>query len=169
MFRKRSLRSSLPRPSVGLLPITSGSRKGGDMRGKRDERLSTHRKLLERLSYSGLSLRGRTVEGRKFMKARIFISALALGGLVAPGIALADDPNDPTMRNPANRARDAATIRQLNRDQAAYVEARDAQYAEGWQAQRDYERERAEYERRMAEWRRAVRLCEGGHHEYCRG
>lgn len=139
------------------------------MREKRDEPLSIHGKLLERLSFRRLSLPCRTVEGSTPMKARILVSAMALGCLIAPGVALADDPNDPTMRNPANRARDAAAIRQLNRDQAAHVEARDAQYAEGWQAQRDYERERAEYERRMAEWRRAVRLCESGHHEYCRG
>jgi hypothetical protein len=103
------------------------------------------------------------------MNWKILVGALALGSVVAPGVALADDPADPTMRNPAARARDAAIIRQLNRDQAEYVRARDAEYAEGWQAHRDYQQQKAEYDRRMAEWRRAVRLCESGRHEYCRG
>lgn len=99
---------------------------------------------------------------------RIFgAGALALGCLFAATPALADDPRDPAMRSAAARARDAAIVRQLNRDQAARVRARDARLAEGWRAHRDYPRQRAKYERRMAEWRRAVRLCEDGHHDYC--
>lgn len=47
------------------------------------------------------------------------------------GTALADDPRDPTM-TPEAIARDAATIRRLNRDQLAYVRQRDAGYAQGW-------------------------------------
>lgn len=47
------------------------------------------------------------------------------------GTALADDPRDPAM-TPDAIARDAATIRRLNRDQLAYVRQRDAGYAQGW-------------------------------------
>lgn len=111
--------------------------------------------------------------------------ALALG--VCSGgasAARADDPNDPSMRNPANRARDKAIIRDLNLGQLAYVERRDAEYAEGWKAWReyngreykgrrggdgadDYTSARARYQRDMAAWRRAVSLCEAGRYEYC--
>ncbi|WP_310533275.1 hypothetical protein [Novosphingobium sp.] len=99
-------------------------------------------------------------------------------------MARADDPNDPSMRNPANRARDKAIIRDLNLGQLAYVEKRDAEYAEGWKAWREYKRRgqngrlgadgaedyasaRARYQRDMAAWRRAVSLCEAGRYEYC--
>lgn len=54
-------------------------------------------------------------------------------GLGAP--ALADDPHDPAM-TPDAIARDAATIRRLNREQYDYVRQRDEGYAQGW---RDYE------------------------------
>lgn len=101
------------------------------------------------------------------MRFAHLFGALALVSLGIPGTALADDPNDPAMRSAEARARDAAIIRQLNREQLRHVEQRDAQYAEGWQAYRDAPRQQAEYERRMAEWRRAVRLCESGHRQYC--
>lgn len=104
------------------------------------------------------------------MKLKLLAGALALGCTLAPSTAaFADDPNDPTMRSAAARARDKAIIRKLNLDQAAYVRARDARQAKGWAAYKAYPAERAAYERRMAEWRRAVRLCESGHHEYCDG
>ena len=101
------------------------------------------------------------------MKLKLFAGALALGLSTMPSIALADDPNDPKMRSAAARARDKAIIRQLNLDQAAHVKARDARQAAGWRAYKAYPSQQAAYERRMAEWRRAVRMCESGHHEYC--
>ena len=115
-------------------------------------------------------------------------AALALAAAFVPAAALADDPNDPAMRDPKARARDAAIIRQLNRDQLAHVRQRDAEYAKGWQAYRDYparqaehraalarhdrvrqqyDRDRASYEAKMREWRRAVELCRAGREEYC--
>ena len=100
------------------------------------------------------------------MKQLVLIAGLALGATATP--ALADDPRDPAMQSRAARAADAAEIRRLNNEQAAYVKRRDAEYAKGWKAYRDYPAQQAEYERRMAEWRRAVRLCESGHYEYCR-
>ncbi len=101
------------------------------------------------------------------MKVKLFAGALVLGLAAVSSAAYADDPNDPSMRNPANRARDKAIIRQLNLDQAAYVRARDARQAAGWRAYKAYPSQQAAYERRMAEWRRAVRMCESGRHEYC--
>jgi hypothetical protein len=92
------------------------------------------------------------------MKIGMFAGALALASVCVSGAAWADDPNDPVLsRSAAARARDAAMIRKLNLDQAAYVRARDARYAA----------EAAESRRRMEEWRRAVRLCQSGHYEYC--
>lgn len=101
------------------------------------------------------------------MKINHLAGALALSALVMPAAAMADDPNDRSMRSAEARSRDAAIIRQLNRDQLRYVQQRDAQYAEGWQAYRDYPRHQADHQRRMEEWRHAVRMCESGHHEYC--
>lgn len=101
------------------------------------------------------------------MHIKLLAGALALGLTVVPSVALADDPNDPAMRSAAARARDKAIIRQLNLDQAAYVKARDARQAKGWAAHKAYPAKRAAYERELAEWRRAVRLCESGRHEYC--
>lgn len=103
------------------------------------------------------------------MKLQLLAGALALGCITMPSVALADDPNDPTMRSAAARAKDRAIIRKLNLDQAAYVKARDARQAKGWAAYKAYPAKRAAHERRMAEWRRAVRMCENGHHEYCDG
>ncbi|MCW1402363.1 hypothetical protein OKA06_08505 [Novosphingobium sp. MW5] len=113
------------------------------------------------------------------MRNRIFAGAVALAlGTVAAAPALADDPNDPAMRDPAARAKDRAIIRKLNRDQLAYVQKRDAEYAKGWQAWREYQERgpeadegyasaRARHERDMAAWRRAVAACEAGRWEYC--
>ncbi|RYY34921.1 MAG: hypothetical protein EOP59_15960 [Sphingomonadales bacterium] len=101
------------------------------------------------------------------MKLKLFAGALALGCVAVSSVAHADDPNDPTMRSAAARARDKAIIRKLNLDQAAYVKARDARQAAGWRAYKTYPARRAEYDRKMAEWRRAVRLCESGRYEYC--
>lgn len=101
------------------------------------------------------------------MKFKLFAGALALGCVTMSSAAWADDPRDPAMRSAEARARDKAIIRQLNLDQAAYVRERDRRYAKGWQAYRDYPAQKAAYERKMAEWRRAVRMCESGHHQYC--
>ena len=68
--------------------------------------------------------------------------ALALGLILASSAALADDPNDPAMRSAAARARDKATIRQMNLAEARRVQARDARYAAQWRAWREYHRDR---------------------------
>ena len=93
--------------------------------------------------------------------------AIALACVVSAAPALADDPNDASMRSAAARARDAAIIRKLNQDQLRYVQQRDARQRAGWEAYKAYPQQQADYERRMAEWRRAVQMCESGHHEYC--
>ena len=59
------------------------------------------------------------------------LSAFALSAPVS-----ADNPNDPSMRTAAARAKDKARIRELNRQELERVRARDAQYAEGWRAYR---------------------------------
>lgn len=112
---------------------------------------------------------------------RLMSGTLALCCVLAGTAALADDPNDPAMRDPRARARDKAIIRQLNRNELARVRARDARYAEGWREWRDqsgrradharaverYEHDRAQYERDMAAWRRAVAACRAGDYRYC--
>lgn len=124
------------------------------------------------------------------MKSIKLFAALAIGIALVPVSAQADDPNDPAMRDPRARARDAEMIRQMNRDMLAQVRERDAQYAQGWSEYRDYparnaeyqaamaaharsknayERDRSQYEQDMADWRRAVEMCRAGHYEYCRG
>ena len=101
------------------------------------------------------------------MNTKLLAGALALGCAAVSSVAYADDPNDPSMRSAAARAKDKAIIRQLNLDQAAYVKARDARQAAGWRAYKSYPAQKAAHERRMAEWRHAVKMCESGRHEYC--
>lgn len=105
------------------------------------------------------------------MKIRLFAGALALGVALVPTAASAEDPHDPSMRSAAARARDAAIIRRLNHEQLAFVQNRDAQYAQGWRAYREGPRvepaRQARYEREMADWRRAVMKCNAGYYEYC--
>ena len=67
----------------------------------------------------------------------------------------------------AELARDKAEIRRLNREQLRYVQRRDAEYAKGWEARRQYKADLVEHERRMAAWREAVRRCNAGDHRYC--
>ncbi len=112
-----------------------------------------------------------------------FAGALASGLAVILSLvstaALADDPNDPAMRDPAARARDRAIIRQLNLRELAHVQKRDAGYAEGWRAYReaqqrgnssdDYAQAQRRYQREMAEWRRAVAACRAGDYRACGG
>jgi len=120
------------------------------------------------------------------MKVKWLVCA-ALAGALLPAAAMADDPNDPAMRSAAARARDRAIIRQLNLREAAMVRERDARYAQGWRAareyaadgdyttrRRNYERDmanhaqqQAEYDRAMADWRRAVAACRAGDHSAC--
>ncbi len=108
------------------------------------------------------------------MRDRLLVCALALGAALLPAAAMADDPNDPSMRSAEARARDRAIIRRLNQEQLAHVRERDARYAEGWRAYRsrgsdndDYARQRADYERKMAAWRRAVAACRAGDYSAC--
>lgn len=111
---------------------------------------------------------------------RVWVGAALIAAMV-PAVAQADDPNDPTMRSAAARARDRAIIRQLNLREAARVRERDAGYAQGWREWRsaqagnadysrdrtDYARDRAQYERDMARWRRAVAACRAGDYSAC--
>ena len=99
------------------------------------------------------------------MKSRYSIAgAIALGLALCPVTALADDPRDPDMQSREARERDAAMIRQLNREQLAYVRERDARWAE---QRREQEARLAQYEREMAEWRHAVKMCRAGDTRYC--
>ncbi len=123
------------------------------------------------------------------MKSAGILAALALTTSFVSSVALADDPNDPDMRDPRARARDRQIIRQLNIDELAHVRRRDAGYAAGWKAYREakngggadyararadndrqragYNREQARHEQEMTAWRRAVSMCRAGHYEYC--
>jgi hypothetical protein len=106
------------------------------------------------------------------MQLKICGGALALGIAMIATSASADNPRDPAMRSQAARARDAAIIRGLNSRELARVQARDAQYAQGWSDYRTGytpETARAENARRMAEWREAVARCEAGDRAYCAG
>lgn len=74
------------------------------------------------------------------MKSVILSGAVALGIALVSSAALADDPNDPTMRTAAARARDHETIRQMNLAEQRKVRARDAKQAEQWRIWREYQR-----------------------------
>jgi hypothetical protein len=98
------------------------------------------------------------------------ITTLICAGLMAallPSVALADDPNDPSMRSAAARARDHELTRQLNLRQSAMVRERDARYAQTWQAQGSYTQARAQYERDMETWRHDVAACRAGDYSAC--
>lgn len=95
-------------------------------------------------------------------------AVFALGSVAVPSPALAAcNPDDCGSMSKEALARDKAEIRRLNREQLRYVQKRDAEYAKGWRAQKQYKADLAEYERRMAAWREAVRRCEAGDHRYC--
>jgi hypothetical protein len=124
------------------------------------------------------------------VKFSLFVCT-AIVAAVMPGVALADDPNDPAMRSAAARARDREIIRQLNLQELARVRERDARYAEGWRTARasgrragadaeyaarsrdheramaDYAQDRARYERQMAKWRADVAACRAGDYSAC--
>lgn len=106
---------------------------------------------------------------RKFCSC---VRVLAIGAVLLPAAALADDPQDPAMRSDAAHARDRAIVRRMNQDQLAYVRHRDArsqQTYDGVQNDGDatYAEARAEYARKIAAWRHAVAACNAGRWEYC--
>lgn len=74
------------------------------------------------------------------MKSRILSGAFALGFVIVSSGALADDPNDPQMRDPRARARDREIIRQLNLAELRKVRARDARQAQQWRIWREWQR-----------------------------
>ena len=98
--------------------------------------------------------------------------AFAISALLLPAAAFADDPGDPTMHNPAVRARDRAITRRMNQDQLSYVRQRDTgslhadRRAQG-EGDEAYADARAQYARELAAWRHAVAACNAGHWEYC--
>lgn len=108
------------------------------------------------------------------MRVRPMVCAALLGALIPAG-AFADDPHDPAMKDSAARARDRAIVRRLNMHEDATTRARDARYAQGWQANRQYNRQdmatyqqsRSNYDQAMAEWRRAVAACRSGDYSAC--
>ena len=75
------------------------------------------------------------------MKSVIRSGAMALGMLLVSSAALADDPNDPTMRSAAARARDKEVIRQLNLAELHRVKQRDARLSKQWREWREYQRQ----------------------------
>lgn len=89
---------------------------------------------------------------------------LLAGAAALPTPAIADDPRDPSMQTREARERDREIIRRLNLEQLDFVRKRDAEYAKGWKATKEYE---ANKRRREAEQRRAIELCEDGYYEYC--
>jgi hypothetical protein len=100
---------------------------------------------------------------------RAALLAALVGGAALPGLAHADDPNDPSMRSAAARARDHEATRRLNLDQAAMVRERDARYAQGWRSagNGDYAAANAQYQRDLEQWRRAVSACRAGDYGAC--
>ena len=75
------------------------------------------------------------------MKSVLLSGAVALGLILASSAALADDPNDPTMRSAAARARDKEIIRQLNLGELHRVQTRDARLSKQWREWREYQRQ----------------------------
>ena len=122
------------------------------------------------------------------MRGNPFLCAVIVAAMM-PTAAFADDPNDPSMRNAAARARDRELTRQLNLEEQASVRERDARATQGWRAARsrdnaaaneyaarsrdhdravaNYNRSRAQYEQDMAGWRRAVAACRAGDYSAC--
>ncbi|WP_028056155.1 hypothetical protein [Sphingobium bisphenolivorans] len=105
------------------------------------------------------------------MKIGLTMCAFAMAAALLPAVARADDPNDPTMRSAAARARDRAIIKRMNQQQLAYVRARDARMQRSYRVadsdREAYAEARADYARQMSAWRRAVAACNAGHYEYC--
>lgn len=106
------------------------------------------------------------------MRIGLLGCVLVLGVALLSTAAVADDPNDPTMRSAAARARDRATIKRMNQQQLAYVRQRDAKRLQAYreaQGRHDdaYADARAEYADKMRAWRRAVAACNAGEWEYC--
>ena len=116
-------------------------------------------------------IESRRENGGALMKIGSCALVLAIGAVLLPMTAHADDPNDPTMHSTAARARDRAIIKRMNQQQLAYVRERDAKIMQNYrraQGQGDgYADARGEYARKMTEWRRAVAACNAGRWEYC--
>ena len=110
----------------------------------------------------------------------------ALAASLLPAVALADNPNDPAMRDAAARARDREDTRKLNLGALRDVREREARGELGWRPARatdnaeyaansanyrrgmaNYARDHAQYEREMAAWRRAVAACRAGDYAAC--
>lgn len=72
------------------------------------------------------------------MRVKTLLCAAAVLAASVSSAARADDPNDPTMRSAAARARDHEIIRQMNLAELARDQKRDAKLAEGWAAYRAY-------------------------------
>ncbi|MFS0848153.1 hypothetical protein AB3M93_01630 [Novosphingobium panipatense] len=122
------------------------------------------------------------------MRVARSVLALALVTCMSiPAPLFADDPRDAAM-TPEAIAKDAATIRRLNREQLDYVRRRDAGYAQGWrdheaardsgsryardrrayeEGQADYAAQRRQYERDMRAWRKDVAACNAGNYNRC--
>lgn len=117
------------------------------------------------------------------MRIGSFVCAALAASLLSTA-AMADNPKDPSMRDPAALARDREGTRQLNLTALRDVRAREARGELGWrpartsaeyaahsyddrQASSDYARDRARYERDMAAWRRAVATCRAGDYSAC--
>jgi len=75
------------------------------------------------------------------MKSVFVSGAIALGLALISSATLADDPNDPSMRSAAARARDREVIRQLNLTELRHVQARDARLSKQWREWREWQRE----------------------------
>ena len=75
------------------------------------------------------------------MKSITLSGAIALGLILISSAALADDPNDPSMRSAAARARDKEVIRQLNLAELRHVKARDARLSKQWREWREYQQQ----------------------------
>ena len=102
------------------------------------------------------------------MIGRTLAGILVLGMLACPGVAAADDPNDPAMRSKAARARDHEIIRQLNLRELRRVRERDARWArENAERRADHDLAMERYQHEMAAWRRAVAACRAGDHRAC--
>lgn len=118
------------------------------------------------------------------MKFGLLMGAALIAAML-PGVALADDPNDPAMRSAAARARDREMIRQLNLAERAKVRLRDARNTQALRTGRidadayaarsrdhqramaNYARGRAQHEREMADWRATVAACRAGDYSAC--
>ncbi|HWU01601.1 MAG TPA: hypothetical protein VN222_02580 [Novosphingobium sp.] len=101
------------------------------------------------------------------MRVNLYVLA-AMAAVLAPASAMADDPNDPAMRDPVMRARDREMVRQLNLRENERTRARDERFARERDASYSrYADNQAQYERQMAAWRQSVAACRAGDYSAC--